>query len=642
MTLIRVRRDTAAAWAAANPILLSGEPGYETDTHVFKLGDGSSAWTSLPTITGGGSVRVSDYAVGNANYLSGGVWYADAGLTTVATNDTAAIRALVTAGARYLDFGDKSYRVQWTEGTSFLSWASENGVVITGQGAQLCDTGTYTVSPFNPYTPVFEFDACTNVYVQGVNYYGPSITNPTVNHGFVGATFARAKNGCDNIVVDAKLTNIRYGVESGTYPDETEGYNKNFDIRIRGTMVGYPQAHYLAEGVRFDIDVTGVHRVCYLAGVVDARGVARWADEYVADTCFLITDAKTGTGTSRGCRDLDVTSIDKGSTVFQPSTTCAGIGLSRVDPGIVYDNIRINVHTISTDSLSSTVGGFKMYSGAAAFTTPPAPFNWEPTIYLRNIQVSGTCDHSAQTIDGNTAGDIFVRTWDTSAAHAATVENLVVRDLILKPSSGNTRGLYMEAPAAIGQGLQFVNVQASGYDLNIYTPAAVPLALDRSALRSLIGITTVPRLVASNCAIGSTSGTITGVEAINTVFGSTGGFFIRQKVASFTLSGAAVTWTSAIPAGCLPLGLSGVITTTVTGATGIRIGVGSDTQRYLNTNTLTAGFTFGPSNQAVTEQNLWWAGASALNINILPKTSNFTGGVLKLVFSYAEIIAPTS
>lgn len=44
---IRLRRGTAAEWTAANPTLLLGEMGIETDTRKFKFGDGSAAWNSL-------------------------------------------------------------------------------------------------------------------------------------------------------------------------------------------------------------------------------------------------------------------------------------------------------------------------------------------------------------------------------------------------------------------------------------------------------------------------------------------------------------------------------------------------------------------------------------------------------------------
>lgn len=41
------RRDTAANWTSGDPTLLAGEIGVETDTGKKKVGDGSTAWTSL-------------------------------------------------------------------------------------------------------------------------------------------------------------------------------------------------------------------------------------------------------------------------------------------------------------------------------------------------------------------------------------------------------------------------------------------------------------------------------------------------------------------------------------------------------------------------------------------------------------------
>ena len=49
---IRLRRDTSANWSAANPVLLSGEPGYATDTGSFKIGDGITPWNNLPYANG--------------------------------------------------------------------------------------------------------------------------------------------------------------------------------------------------------------------------------------------------------------------------------------------------------------------------------------------------------------------------------------------------------------------------------------------------------------------------------------------------------------------------------------------------------------------------------------------------------------
>jgi len=44
---IQFRRGTAAEWTSANPTLMDGEFGLETDTSKYKIGNGSTAWTSL-------------------------------------------------------------------------------------------------------------------------------------------------------------------------------------------------------------------------------------------------------------------------------------------------------------------------------------------------------------------------------------------------------------------------------------------------------------------------------------------------------------------------------------------------------------------------------------------------------------------
>jgi hypothetical protein len=57
--IIQIRRDTASNWTSANPTLAQGEMGYETDTDKVKIGDGSTAWTSLGYVINTGSYLTS-------------------------------------------------------------------------------------------------------------------------------------------------------------------------------------------------------------------------------------------------------------------------------------------------------------------------------------------------------------------------------------------------------------------------------------------------------------------------------------------------------------------------------------------------------------------------------------------------------
>lgn len=61
-TIIKQRGDTAATWAAINPVLGDREVGWETDTRKAKLGNGVTAWNALPyVVSEGGGGGVSDH-----------------------------------------------------------------------------------------------------------------------------------------------------------------------------------------------------------------------------------------------------------------------------------------------------------------------------------------------------------------------------------------------------------------------------------------------------------------------------------------------------------------------------------------------------------------------------------------------------
>lgn len=58
---IRFKRGTEARWKEVNPILLSGEPGFETDTGKIKVGDGVTRWTDLGYIGESSVVNASTH-----------------------------------------------------------------------------------------------------------------------------------------------------------------------------------------------------------------------------------------------------------------------------------------------------------------------------------------------------------------------------------------------------------------------------------------------------------------------------------------------------------------------------------------------------------------------------------------------------
>lgn len=82
-SVIQVKRGTASAWTSANTVLAAGEVGFETDTKKMKVGDGSTAWTSLGyTVTDG---DISGVTAGTG--LSGG---GNSGAVTLSIDSTVA------------------------------------------------------------------------------------------------------------------------------------------------------------------------------------------------------------------------------------------------------------------------------------------------------------------------------------------------------------------------------------------------------------------------------------------------------------------------------------------------------------------------------------------------------------------------
>lgn len=49
---ILLRRDLSQNWNYNDPVLMTGEPGYEMDTRKFKMGDGQTPWSQLPYYSG--------------------------------------------------------------------------------------------------------------------------------------------------------------------------------------------------------------------------------------------------------------------------------------------------------------------------------------------------------------------------------------------------------------------------------------------------------------------------------------------------------------------------------------------------------------------------------------------------------------
>lgn len=121
MSRIQVRRSTAAAATLSNPTLAAGEFGYETDTGKVKVGDGTTAWTSLAYL------GATSYAAINA--LAGVLDMATAGVSNGSRRNLGS-SGTVTAGTAVFAYFTSVRNLTITQLATMSGNAASSGLTL--------------------------------------------------------------------------------------------------------------------------------------------------------------------------------------------------------------------------------------------------------------------------------------------------------------------------------------------------------------------------------------------------------------------------------------------------------------------------------------------------------------------------------
>lgn len=141
ISTIRVRKGTSTEWSNANPILASGEIGFDTTNKIIKVGDGSSTWSSL---TNNGSFNTLDFSTFTESVVNNG--NSGTSKTLSLTNGTVHTCTLTgncvftmptaTAGKSFLLFlntGSGGYTASFTS----VRWNDNTAPVITTTASKI-------------------------------------------------------------------------------------------------------------------------------------------------------------------------------------------------------------------------------------------------------------------------------------------------------------------------------------------------------------------------------------------------------------------------------------------------------------------------------------------------------------------------
>jgi len=218
---IQVRRGTASQWTSANPTLAAGEMGVESDTNLFKFGNGSTAWASLAYANNSdvAIAEISQDAINNA--LSVG-----SGLTK--TYDDGANTIVIAVADSY-----------FTE----LAQDAVNNAFVPGDGIAKSyndASNTITVSVVDSYITELAQDSVNTAIIAGdgiAKVYNDAANTLTLDADL--ATSGGLKIDNTKLAVDTDIVVTKTGTQTLTNKTLTNPSINGVAVTVSGTQVNY-------------------------------------------------------------------------------------------------------------------------------------------------------------------------------------------------------------------------------------------------------------------------------------------------------------------------------------------------------------------------------------------------------------------
>ena len=236
---LQFRRDTAANWTLHNPTLASGELGIETDTSLFKIGNGSQAWNALAYggLQGPQGIQGIQGPAGSTG--PAGADGADGADGKTVLSGAVDPTTEGVDGDFYINttsweiFGPKTAGV-WGTGSSLIGPQGDTGATgpAGADGAAGADGRTVLSGAVDPTTEGVDGDFYINTTSWEI--FGPKTGgNWATGTDLIGATGAQGPAGADG--ADGKT------VLSGSVDPTTEGVDGDFYINTTSWEIFGPK-----------------------------------------------------------------------------------------------------------------------------------------------------------------------------------------------------------------------------------------------------------------------------------------------------------------------------------------------------------------------------------------------------------------
>ena len=280
---IQFRRGTATQWSTTNPVLASGEPGFDTTNNLFRLGDGTTAWNNLINVGSNlySTTRGSEIVTANKSaftvtggYVSGNLDVYWNGLKFLRNDDFTETSSTIFTLTNPAVSGDI---VEW--------------VGLVGPATyQISDAGLTSIAGLTTASGSYIYATASDVYTTG------TIT-----------TFGRS------LVDDADATTARTTLGLGTLATQSGTFS--------GTSSGTNTGDQTAASLGLTI---GTNVQAYDAGLTSIAGLTTAADRYIYTTANDVYT--TGAITTFGRSLVDDADASAGRTTLGLGTLATQSG----------------------------------------------------------------------------------------------------------------------------------------------------------------------------------------------------------------------------------------------------------------------------------------------------------------------------
>lgn len=460
MPAIQQKRGTAARWTSLNPVLAAGEIGYETDTGLFKIGDGVTAWNSLSYAAAAGSHSHGNPTLALTN-LSGTTNSNSAGLTLslsaaapggggltnirVSAGTTSnLLSALTFANSNGISFGLDASTITATVKTDYLTTAALSNHSHGNPTLNLTNLSGTTDSNSAGFT----LSLSAGNYLTTAALSNHSHGNPTLNLTNLSGTTDSNSAGftlslsAGNYLTTAALSNHSHGASAsnGSFAFQTINFSNANNVTFGTSAGSIVTASVAAPGGAAITQTVGISNVTAGGSTAGTTGGVTGDDiQYVFVPGSNITMSQSINGSS-GTLSIYGPAAGGGATlsgwnpVPQPALwVTSGIGNASlflrpqdVEFAFQYDRFAMPMHfsqaTNSTLTVSNTVAwGFFTRNGnsLSLYKSGSGTFSINGSGTASSANNSGIRVVSFASTDTITAGNYYLGfVWRTTTAGA--------------------------------------------------------------------------------------------------------------------------------------------------------------------------------------------------------------------------------